>query len=588
MGLINRGDVSPATLSAELPEWATPPKEWPGWARDTAPLEGKYFLDEAKAKATADWFPDFLCHPEGQGATWSAGDPLVLDEWQKERIIYPLFGWYQELCHEGRVIRYIRRFVEMIFFVGRKNAKTTLIVGILAKLLYNDGEPVPETYFAAGAEDQARQAFKYLSLMIENEPRLKRISTILGNTIRNNRNNGTAQVLTKAPDTKHSRHVHCLCGDELHIHQSSELIDTMHTGTAGRMQPLSLYISTAGNSKNHWSYKYYQRGLRLQSRDPRYADDRVLGVVYAAGEKDDWKDIETAVKVNPGIGKTITRRYLEGELKKAIHDPAEEQKYKRLHLNYYTQTEVLWLSSVQWDACRNPVPLEVLRGRTCCLGMDLSSKLDLTSVVAVFRFDAGELGFTPKTNSRMNENDPASWYYFLPFFWIPEDNMEERITRDKVPYGGWVEQGYVMATPGNVVDYRFIRKFIKDMRDKMGFDIWEIGYDPWNATQFAQQLMDEDGFQCVEIRQGYFTISEPAKLFQMMVVEGSLRHPGNPCMDRNVECATIVTDPSQNIRIKKPDYQAYGTRVDGVVAAVMGLYRCRASPVQSCSIDEVF
>ncbi|PAD57537.1 hypothetical protein CHH92_24840, partial [Bacillus sonorensis] len=76
---------------------------------------------------------------------------------------------------------------------------------------------------------------------------------------------------------------------------------------------------------------------------------------------------------------------------------------------------------------------------------------------------------------------------------MPEDTFYERIKTDNVPYDLWREQNWLTVTDGAVVDYDYIRTYIKKMEKEKGWRIKEIAYDPYNATQFAQQ-MEADGY----------------------------------------------------------------------------------------------
>ena len=112
-----------------------------------------------------------------------------------------------------------------------------------------------------------------------------------------------------------------------------------------------------------------------------------------------------------------------------------------------------------------------MKGRECYAGLDLSSTSDITAFVLVF----------PPRNELEN-------YIILPYFWLPKDTLELRCRRDHVLYDVWEQQGYLKTTEGNVVHYGFIEKFIEDL-SKL-YNIKEIAYDRWNATQMVQNLED--------------------------------------------------------------------------------------------------
>lgn len=194
--------------------------------------------------------------------------------------------------------------------------------------------------------------------------------------------------------------------------------------------------------------------------------------------------------------------------------------------------------------------MESLLGRECYGGLDLSSTGDITALVLVF---------PPRS-----ENEK---YILLPFFWVPEDTIPIRVRRDSVPYDVWHQQGYLLATEGNVVNYDFIEKFIEDLGTK--YHILEIAVDRWNATMLTQHLMD-DGFTMVPFGQGYKDMSPATKEFSKLLFEGKIIHGGNPVLRWMSGNVIVETDAAENIKVTKAKSPE---KIDGIVAAIMALDR---------------
>ena len=123
----------------------------------------------------------------------------------------------------------------------------------------------------------------------------------------------------------------------------------------------------------------------------------------------------------------------------------------------------------KWDACAFPVSPEDLEGRICYGGLDLSSTTDITAFVLVF--------------PSLDESDK---FQVLPFFWMPEDNIDLRVRRDHVQYDLWQKQGFLMTTEGNVVHYGYIEKFIESLGER--YNIRDIAFDRGGAVQMTQNL----------------------------------------------------------------------------------------------------
>ena len=205
---------------------------------------------------------------------------------------------------------------------------------------------------------------------------------------------------------------------------------------------------------------------------------------------------------------------------------------------------------IKWDACAFPVDATALEGRVCYGGLDLSSTTDITAFVLVF----------PPT-------DEDDLYSVLPFFWMPEDNIDLRVRRDHVPYDLWQRQGHLLTTEGNVVHYGFIERLIEELGER--YNIREIAFDRWGAVQMVQNL-EGLGFTVVPFGQGFKDMSPPTKELMKLTLEGKLAHGGHPVLRWMMDNIFVRTDPAGNI---KPDKEKSTERIDGAVAAIMALDR---------------
>lgn len=188
----------------------------------------------------------------------------------------------------------------------------------------------------------------------------------------------------------------------------------------------------------------------------------------------------------------------------------------------------------KWDECDFNIDIDLLRGRECYGGLDLSSTTDITAFVLVF---------PPRTSEEK--------YIVLPYFWIPDDNLKTRVRRDHVPYDVWEKQGFIKTTEGNVVHYGFIETFIEELG--MKYNIKEIAFDRWGAVQMVQNL-EGMGFTVVPFGQGYKDMSPPSKELMKLSLEKKLAHGGNPVLRWMMDNIFVKTDPAGNI---KPDKEKH-------------------------------
>jgi phage terminase large subunit-like protein len=241
------------------------------------------------------------------------------------------------------------------------------------------------------------------------------------------------------------------------------------------------------------------------------------------------------------------------DFKEAFSMPSKQNNFKTKHLNIWTEAQTRWITAETWVLNDAPVDADGLAGRKCWGGLDLSTTTDLSAWV---------LCFPPETKDDK--------YQFLYRFFLPQENMRERELREKVDYSSWIRNGFITATPGNVIDYAFIKARIDE--DAKKYDIVEINFDPYNSSGLVTDIM-ADGLVCNEFRQGFLSMSPACKEFERKVLGKMLATGGNPVIRWMIACTETVSDPAGNIKIVKPERGKTGKHVDGVVASVMGFWR---------------
>lgn len=507
-------------------------------------ISGEYWFDELAADAAVDFFPRYLRFTSGE---W-AGRPFHLEDWQQDDIVRPLFGWKRS---DGT-----RRFRRCYVWIPRKNGKTEMAAGIALLMLLGDGEEGGEVYSIAADKEQAAIVFNKATTMIGKSDPLQDHLVCLKTAIYCSSLNASFKPLSGTGKGKHGMAASGLIGDEIHEWSGPDLYQFMHDSQGNRRQPMEFLISTAGK-KGGYGTEVWDECEKIL--DGTLHDPETLVVVYGADvENEDWTQEATWFKANPNLGVSKKLDTMRADARRAMSSPRLENDFKAYHLNIWSEQAVRWLPidvaddkgrRFGWKYCVGPVGWrdldEHLRGKRCFTGIDLSSVSDLSAIVHWFPVQEG-----------------LDVPHVVARFFKPEDLLSEHSKRDKLPYERWVGDGALIATPGNVVDYAFIKATLFD--DAEMFEIQNIGMDRYNATQTTIEIAQE-GLPVEYFQQGFVSMSPPSKELERRVMSNDLYHGDHPVLDRHAKVVAVETDPAGNI---KPTKAKSVQRIDGVAALV--------------------
>ena len=482
-----------------------------------------------------------------------AGQPFLLRPWQREI----LRAWYATDA-DGR------RGVRMgVLSMGRKNGKSSLCAALaMAHLVGPEVEARGQVVVAASDRDQAGLIYNEVVAFIGTNPAFvgrtsikafaKHIQDVVSGT----------ELLVVSSDAKkaHGLSPSVTIIDELAqwgTGRGVELYDALDTATGARAEPLQLVISTQAADDAALLSELIDYGKRI--RGGEVTDPTFSAYHFEVPMEADPFDETQWPLANPALGDFRSLEEMRTAAQKAKQMPARLASFRRYYLNQRVAAEDRWIPPDAWDACP-PAPPPVERQRAF-LGVDLSAKRDLTALACL----------RPNT---------LGGYDVTVDFWCPQVSIETRSVNDRVDYAFWVAQGHLTATPGNIVDYSFVRARIAALSDE--FQVDAVAVDPWNAQDFTQQLQ-QDAVPVLEVAQSIRNLTLASKTFEALIFDGKLRHDRNPVLRWTVTNVVARVDGEGNI---KPDKDRSPERIDGVSAILTGLAIALIAPPGGSIYDQ--
>lgn len=496
-----------------------------------------YLFDPARAERVAK-FLQLLPHTKGK---WAGKRELItLEPWQLFSVCVP-FGWLRK--KDGN-----RRYRTLLIFVPRKNGKSIIGGGLGIYMFTADNEFGAEVYSGATTEKQAWEVFRPAKQMIERTPELREhfgVEVNASNMVRLEDGSRFEPVIGKPGDGSSPS---CSIVDEYHEHQDSTLFDTMETGMGAREQPVMLVITTAGSSIGgpcHQLVRDSERALEGLIDRPD-----LWPALYTIDQGDDWTSAEALRKANPNFGVSISEDFLLARQRDAMQSATKQATFRTKHLNEWVGAKNAWLNMLRWKEAPPRKSLAELEGRPCFIGLDLASKIDVAGSLLVFPPHGG---------------DPH-WHVHGRYY-LPEARVIEELDSNTARYREFDALGLLTLTDGEVIEFEVIKE---DLREFAGrFDLQAVGYDPWQATQLAQE-MELEGLPMVEIRQTVQNLSEPMKELESLILQRKLAHGDCPVLTWMASNVVAKMDVKDNIY---PNKERPENKIDGIVALIIALAR---------------
>lgn len=510
-----------------------------------------------RGERNAAWVESVCRIPEGR----FVGQPVRLRPWQRAIVC----GLYDSPTRRG------------IISFGRKNAKTTLSAFLLLLHLCGpEARANSQLFSAAQSREQAAILFALAAKIVRMSPELREFIVVrdtakqlacpeLGTLYR---------ALSAEASTAYGLSPVFVVHDELGQVRGprSELYEALETAAGAQDEPLSIVISTQAPTPADL--------LSLLIDDAKTgADPKVKLFLYSAPEALDPFSEEAIRAANPAFGDFLNADEVRDQAESARRMPAREAAYRNLVLNQRVNAFSPFISRAVWEGGAGAVDDELFLRRPVYGGLDLSGRNDLTALVLVAQDDTGV-------------------WHARPEFWAPEVGLPDRAHRDRAPYDVWAREGLLRATPGASIDFDFVAERLGELMTTM--DLRVIAFDRYRMDYLVKPLRDagrdfavlqnlseleeaRQGLVFVKHGQGYYEMPPALDALEGELLNGRIRHGGNPVLTWNAANAVAERNAAGERKLEKAKSTG---RIDGIVALAMAIRCALASPPSGRSFWE--
>lgn len=484
-----------------------------------------------------------------------AGKPFILEIWQKA-LVEALFAIK---IYDNEIGRYVRKYQDVLFLVGRKNGKTPFISAICLAEWFC-GEVGKKILCASNDYEQADLMFQAMNAMREESPSLEKVTRknikgiFFGNTKQKKKkgkfsyqNKGSIRKLSAKSGAKEGRNIGIGAVDEVFEMKDDSTVMPIRQALSTQDEPLFFELTTEGFTQDGYLDARLvdaRQVLKGEMNRPRW----LIWLYTQDSEQEVWQDEATWVKSNPGLGKIKKWSFLRGMIEEAKTSSSKRAFVLAKDFNIKQNNAAAWLQ--ESDIANDLIyDIEELRG---CFGIgsvDLSETTDLTSAKALV----------------MKPGDKRK--YFISMYFMPEGKLEQSSKEDRERYIEWAKKGYIHICAGNEVDYSDVVAWFVKLYKTYGIRMYKVGYDRWNAKSFVNEMKDY-GFELEKITQDIQNMSNPMKMLEADLKGKVVNYNKNPVDKWCMENTSIkVDDRGRIMPVKVQDLRT--RHIDGAVTMII-------------------
>lgn len=524
------------------------------------------------------WYDDqaiqgFINYCESELTLTNGDDLHLLDSfklWAEQ-----IFGWYYfvdrsvyEPGADGHGGRYVRKSIKkrlinrQYLIVGRGAAKT-MYASCLQSFFLNVDTSTTQQSTTAPTTRQADEVlspirtsiarargplFRFLTEgSLQNTTgsradRLKLASTKKG--IQNFLTNSLLEIVPMSVDKYQGRKDKIVTIDEwLSGDVREDVVGAAAQGASKNEEYLIVAISSEGTVRNGPGDSIKMELMSILKGE--YPDKHTSIWWYKLDSVDEVADASKWLKANPNLGHTVSYETYQLEVERAEKNPAvrNDTLAKRFgipmegYTYFFTYEETL--PHRRRDYWEMP----------CALGADLSQGDDFCAFTFLFPLSNGCFGV--KTRAYISE---------LTLMKLP--------SAMRVKYDEFIREGSLIVMNGTVLDMMQVYEDLDDFIVKSKYDVRCFGYDPYNAREFVERWVNENGpFGVEKVIQGAKTESVPLGELKKLSEERMILFDEELMCFCMGNCITLE-DTNGNRKLLKKRYEA---KIDSV-AAMMDAY----------------